>query len=871
MSMIQWVNLHRHDHFSHFDGFGTAIQSAQRAVELGQEALGLTNHGNVSGLIEHYYACEKVGIKPVLGVEAYFQPKFSKKSSRFHLTLLAKNVNGYMNMMQLVTKANTDTFYKVPIITLDMIKEYSDGIICGSGCMAGIIARLVFVKKEKLAIKFIKIFKNIFGKDYFLEMMPHEYPEQIAVNEFIMRVHKKMGIKAVLTHDSHYPSPDSWETYQVMHELAKSSVNDGYKELYMPSTKEIGRRFKNNYGVSSDEYLENAAYFAGKCNVNLSFDEAVPHFDWGMPSREKLRKIAVSGLKTVGKTSEEYISQLKHELKTVEGKGFEDYFLLCWDIVNYAKSKGIGVGPGRGSVCGSLLAYALGITEVDPLILDTHFERFLRPDKNAMPDIDIDFDANRRDEVIEYIIKKNSGRAAAICTFGYYKVDNLMNDLGKLKGIPSDELRAVKEKLKFMVKDEEDVPGILKSEQIRIFDKKYKIMKHFMGLYGQVRFIGRHAAGIAIAADNIDKLAALQRVRGELITSYDLTSLGKLNVLKMDVLGLATQSVISEIEEITGVDFRYDMLEDSSIYEEFAKGNTVGIFQFEKSGAISLLMNIKPDNFQDLVAVTALNRPAPIKLGLYSAFLDGKKGKIDKTTPWYKYTKDTYGILVYQEQVMKICRGLARMDWSDVDKVMKSLRTGFDKDDPLEIKFVRGAKKYSNIPEKQSRELYRAMTSYLFNKGHGVGYTLISFYMMYLKKYYPTEFWYALMKNEGNEYKREVYKANAVKSGIVVLLPHVNASAEFSLSEIDGETIIQEGLSAIKGLGLITAKVIEENGPYNSIDLLQDRVPKRQLNSKVLKALLEVGAVEFNKKKYFDRVVRYNSTLYAKADKMKLW
>jgi len=857
-----------------FDGFGTARQSAERAVELGQEALSLTNHGNVSGLVEHYQECNKVGIKPILGVEAYFQPKFNKKSSRFHLTLLAKNLTGYSNIMRLMTEASTNNFYRTPIVTFNMLKECHEGIICGSGCMIGLNAQLVYAKKTNLAKKFIRAFYNIFEDDFFLEMMPNELPAQLASNVFNMKMSKKLGIKAVLTHDSHYPSPEDFDTYQVMHKLAKSTIGDAYKTLYMPSAKDISRQFRDIHGVNPREYVENACYFADKCDVDLTFKEVVPHYNWGIAPKEKLRKLVIKGLKAEGKTSEEYVKQAKHELKVIEGKSFEEYFLLIWDLINYAKSKDIGVGPGRGSVCGSLVAYALGITEVDPIILGTHFERFLRPDKNAMPDIDIDFDARRRDEVLQYILEKNKGRSAPICTFGYYKIDNLMNELGKLWEVLDDDLKAIKDRLNAMIKDPHDVSGVLKNEHVRIFNNKYKgIIKHFMKLYGQVRFIGRHAAGIAVTDGRIDDMVALQRVRGELVTSYDLRSLGMISVLKIDALGLSTQSVISKVEELTNVDFRYDMLEDSRVYGEFAKGNTVGIFQFEKAGAISLLTAIKPDNFQDLVAVTALNRPAPITLGLHSAFLDGKEGRVDKNTPWFKYTDDTYGVLVYQEQVMKICRGLAHMEWPDIDKIMKYLRLRKgDKDDSLlKKKFVEGSKKYSNLPKRQAEELYDSMTNYLFNKGHGVGYTLISFYMMWLKMYYPTEFWYALMLNEENEYKREVYKANAIKQGIVVLLPHVNATADFSLQELDGERVIQEGISTIKGIGMKTAELIEESRPYNSLDLLQDRVPKRQLNAKVVRALEESGAIEFNMERYYDRVVRYNSTLYSKAEKMKVW
>lgn len=872
---MAWVNIHRHDMFSLFDGFGRAENAAEYAKSLGQTALGLTNHGNVCGLIEHYTACKAAEVKPLLGVEAYFQPKFDKQQPRYHLTLLAKNLEGYHNLMRMISHANRETFYKTPNVDMETLEKYGKGVIVMTACVAGFVPRLILGNHFELGEKAVRWFKKRFGDDFFFEVMPIYLPSQKIVNEKLIKWSEKYDVKVVMTMDSHFVAEEDYDTYQVMHKLAQSYAQADYSKRFMPNEKFIKREWRNMHpDINPIEYMENAEYVASMCDVDLTFSEMVPKLEWGMSSRDKLKQLAAHSLKKLGKWDDKYKEQLKKELKVIFDKKFEDYFLLCYDIVNYAKTKGIGVGFGRGSVCGSLLAYAIGLTQVDPLILKTDFERFLRPNRNTMPDIDMDFESTRRGEVVDYILKKYEGKAAPITAFGYYRVKNLLNDLDKLYGgIDKRDMDHMRDRLNEICGGSEvhllmsyvTFDDLYKHKDVRKLNVRYPdLMKHFAKLYGQVRFIGRHAAGVAIAVDDIEKYTALMRVRDTLQTSYDFESLGKINMLKIDILGLATVSLVSDVNRLTGEQFRYNILNDKMVYKAFTNGETDGIFQFEKAGAKHILAKVKPRNMQDLIACNALNRPAPIELGILDEYLDGKAGDVDTTKPWYKYTADTYGAIVYQEHVMRIAKQLAQLDWDDIDKILKLWHKVVDPKDPLRMRFVQGAVRHGGMTEEAAADLYNKMTMYLFNKGHGAGYSLLSFYCMYLKLYHSLEYFYALLKNEPQDIKREVYKADAVRHGVVILLPHVNGSVDYSIIEIDGHKVIQEGLASVKGVGRVSATEIVKLGPYKNKAEFIAKVPKKYANVRVIKALEDIGALEFDKKKFYNRVIRYNSSLVSK-------
>jgi DNA polymerase-3 subunit alpha len=855
-----------------FDGFGKHEDAARYAKSIGQNALGLTDHGNVSGLMEHYTACKEVGIKPILGCEAYFQPKFDQNSSRHHLVLLAKNITGYKNLMKIVSQSNTKNFYRMPITDFEILKNYSKGIICSSACAAGMIPKMITenVAREKI-YKVIDSFKKLFADDFYLEAIPVKFEPQYKINEEIFKLGKETNTKVIMTFDSHFVEKEDYETYLIMHLMRKTNFDSDYSERFMPTAEEAFNFWKEMHpNIDPTRMMENTVEIADKCDVELSFKNMVPKMviNGESDSRNKLIEIAKKRLIKEKKTNKIYKERLMHELKVIFSLNFEDYFLLCYDIVNWAKNRDIKVGPSRGSVGGSLLAYSLGITDLDPIVMGTIFERFLKEGKKKLPDIDIDFESNRRGEVLDYILRKYEGRAAQIATFGYYKVKNLMNDLAKAIDMENTDKISAKKQLELIADEtnENITESILRANNILVgLDRKYpNFIKHFCKLFNQVRFIGKHAAGVAITPKDITNYVALMKTRGDIETSYDLKGLEVVNVLKMDILGLNMLSILRDAEEMigNGVKLSDDILDDKKVYEEFCKGNTTGVFQFEKDKVRELLIRVQPKNMQELIACTSLNRPAPIKLGVVDEYVENKNGGFQNARPWSPYTKDTYGTLIYQEQVMAICRNIGKLSWDDTDKVMKMLH----KTNKTEMKnrFVKGALE-SGLSKRSAEELFEKMTLYLFNKSHGAGYSLISFYCMYLKLYYPLEYFCALIRNEHDDVKRDKYIAEAALQDIVILLPHANSGVGTKIVKVDGSKAISLCLTTIKGIGYLTAKEISKHKPYKNEDDFCSKVDRGKVNVGIMKCLKEKGALVFNSKIYFSRVVKYNAALKART------
>lgn len=864
-----FCHLHRHDHFSVFDGFGTAKQAARYAADLGQKALALTNHGNVSGLVEHYHACKEVGIHPVLGCEIYFQPKFDPTpgAPRYHLTILCKTTEGYHNLAKMLSVAARDHFYRAPIVDYRLLAQYSRGLVCLSGCMLGYIPRLILDKKLAQAEVERDHFLELFGDDFYLEHQPINIKAQRKINQGLIMLGEA---ESVVTTDAHFVRPDDYDSYLMMYRLGEREPATDYSQRYLMGEEEIRSEYQAMHG--ENPYLDRTEEIALSCDVDLTFKEMVPKVDWSKSSKKTLRNRAQEGLERIGKSgSKRYQAQLQRELDVVFSKGFEDYFLILYDLISFADKNGIARGFGRGSVCGSLLAYCIGLTKVDPFILGTHFERFLRPDKNVLPDVDLDFDSARRQEVIDYLLQKYEGRSLPITTFGYYRAKNLCNDLGKVLEVSAEDLRVFKELMTiFTAGDQEGAysdisyeSAIEQSRDLRRLDKRYKgLVRYFFGLYGQIRFMGRHAAGIAITAEDIEKYVPAIRIRGQIQTSYDMDSLARAGIVKIDVLGLATVSVMSAISRKVGVEFDYSILDDEEVYARFAAGDTDGIFQFEGFGAKKVLQDVNPTNIQDVIACNALNRPGPIQLGVLDQFVAGKNGDMDNT-PWQSYTQETYGTIVYQEQVMRICREIGKMEWPDTDKVMKTVNAKA-LDPALQKKFVEGATQ-NGFTKGQARELYRRMTLYLFNKNHGAAYTLMAVYQMWLRINYPVHFWATMLRFEKLERKRRDYMYSAVKDGAVILLPHVNASALDRVEKLDGEEVIRLGIGALKTIGVKTGLAIQAerkaNGKFEDEDDFIARVPKRNVNKARIKVLEENGALEFDQAKFMRRVVAFNSAL----------
>ena len=914
------LDLHRHDEYSTFDGFGKARELAKLAKELGHTSLGLSNHGNTNGLVQHYLGCKEEGIKPVLGVEGYFLPKYKPQDRGFHLNLFAKNHKGYRNINELQFEGEKQKYYN-PIWTFELLEKYHEGVICSTACVAGYLGQCIKNNEKEKAVKYLKKMVDIFGDDFYIEIQPYKISEeglQEKINKVSIKLAKSLGIKCILTSDSHRGRKEDFDTYLKMHEVAKHDlehIEETYLERYMPTEKEIMRRFvkmhEKDFGKQEAIKLakwmvRNLEEIEDKVEEDIfkDLEQLLPVFS--KDSNKMIKDNIKNGLKKKGKwtsnhpeTGLDYISRVKEELDVIETLGFQDYFLIVADYVNWAKSSGINVGPGRGSVCNCLIAYALDITEVDSLLFDLDFRRFLRKDKKKLPDIDIDFETSRRQEVIQYVTNKYKGRTARVASYGLYKVDNLINDLAKVCGLDTtgkeidtqqkaaykNEIAAIKSFVGRYIDEDGnlDTDGILKSAESRMYNKSYdNIITHFTKLYKKVRFIGTHAAGVAVTRDNILDYTALRIDKnGDIYTNYDLNDMENIHVVKFDMLGLSTMESIGELRDKTGVRVVYDeIVKDPKVIELFHDGNTSGIFQFDKKAVKDILVKIDCDCFGDIVAANAMNRPGPLKLKMPEAYAENKTNlEESKNSIYYDYTEDSYGTVIYQEQIQRICVYIGGMSWGDADKVMKMIggqsqsedaKREFEKNKKeLHDKFVEGAIK-NGLSEEEAEQMFDTMLVYSFNKGHAVGYSLISVEDAYYKVYHPTEFWYCKIKYAPTDADYDKFCNLAVKDSCVIFLAHVNYSKEkMAIRTVEGEPCLQKGLSEIKDVGEKAAMEIyaerRRGGVFTSYDNFYDRCKSRVVNEKVIRKLREAGALEFDKKVYLKRVTKYNSAMYSRA------
>lgn len=911
-------DLHRHDEYSTFDGYGKATELAALAKELGYKSLCTTNHGNTNGLIQTYEACKVEGIKPILGVEGYILPKYKEKTRGYHMILIAKNLKGYGNLNRIQFEGDKQKYYN-PIWDLSLLKKYHEGLICTTACIASYSSQAILKGHPERAEKFIVELEKIFGEDLYVEIQPYPISDpgvQEEVNLGLIEMSKHHGWKMILTSDSHRGRRDDMSTYCKMHEIAGHNMDhivDTYSERYMPAPDEMFMRFVKMHGKDlkpgnakrlAKEMYSNLDEIEAKCEDDYLKDLplVLPKIDDGKTDSWKLLLANVKqGLKDRGKYRKEYIERCKEELEVIKYHHFEDYFLIVADYTNWAKDHGIQVGPGRGSVCNCLVAYALKITEVDSLFFGLDFRRFLRKDKKNFPDVDLDFETSRRHEVIEYLCKKYEGHAARICSYGLYKVDNLLNDLAKVCGLQVEVLndkgeydlkmdkKTLAEIKKFVNRYIDgatavlDAEGMLSSPQGIQYNKKYdNILVHFSKLYKKVRFIGTHAAGVAITGGNILDYTALKvDSKGDVYTSYDLEDIESINVIKFDILGLKTMESIGDLRKETGITVDYtEIVNDEKMLTNFREGRTDGVFQFEKPTARNILSQINCDSFNDVVAASAMNRPGPLSTGQPEMYAMNKYNR-DEAEKLYYYneTSESYGTIIYQEQVQRICVNLAGMDWQDADKVMKMMKGSHmtesaqrlynEMRDELFKKFIEGSVK-NGFDKDASTDLFEKMTTYTFNKGHSVGYSLISMEEMFYKTYFPNEYWFSKLKYARDDSEMGRFQSFAVADGSIIFLPHVNWSdPKTKLRKMEGEKVIQLGLSTIKNVGEKACIQIKEerdkNGVFRSYDDFYDRCKSRLVTSRVIDALQEAGALQFNKSIYISGVTKYNSSLMARS------
>lgn len=915
-------DLHRHDEYSTFDGYGKPEELAKIAKEIGYNSLCTTNHGNTNGLVRTYKACKDNGLKAILGVEGYFLPKYIPQTRGYHLILIAKNLVGYGNMNRIQYEGDMQKYYN-PIWDFSILEEHSEGLICTSACVAGYLGQCIKGDSIDKAKRYLKRMQSIFGDDFYIEIQPYNVDEEkegINLQRYIniksIELAEELGIKCILTSDSHRGRKEDWGSYLKMHEVAGHNldhIEDTYKERYMPVPGDLKKRFykmhKADFGEVRTKKLamqmvKNLEEIEDKCELNYldQLEEKLPVlYD---NSYKVLVEHVKQGLKDRGKYNKKYIDRAKEELDVIKFHHFEDYFLMVEDYVNWAKDHGIAVGPGRGSACNSIICYALKITEVDSIYFNLEFRRFLMKERHKMPDIDLDFETDRRGEVIEYLLNKYEGHSAQICSYGLYRVDNLINDLAKVCGLRTDkEVDASDAKINKQIKadikkfvnsyiDEGflDREGLKKDERYKSYNDSYdNIMMHFLALYEKVRFIGTHAAGVAITGGNILDYAAVRMdtKTGKLFTAYDLIDMEAIGVIKFDMLGLKTMSELNDCRKATGTPgFDISMIEDENVIAGFAKGDCNGVFQLDKASVQQLLLDIHTSNFNDVVAASAMNRPGPLKQKMPELYAANKEAYElgedagSNIRAFDEYLKETYGTIIYQEQIMRMAVDIAGMTWDEAHNITK-MKIGvpkfnyyFENDYPrFEQAFVNGCKKLG-VPADTAKDIFKKFYDYSFNKGHSVGYSLISVEQMYYKVYYPEVFWFAKIKYANDDSDFFKYCENAVGDGAVVFLPHVNYSrAKSSLRKIDGEFAIQQGLSSIKGVGEVAANAIvaerKANGIFTSYDNFLDRVQDKKVNKKVLGLLIESGALEFKKSTYISRVKKYNSSLYARADRKR--
>jgi len=928
----EFVHLHLHTQFSLLDGAIKIKELPEYARKLGYQAVAVTDHGNLFGSYKFYTALKGAGLKPIIGMEAYITKgsRFNKlgkgaednytDNQNHHIVLIAKDDTGLKNLMKLSSIGFLEGFHYKPRIDLEVLNEHREGLICLTACLKGLPTYYASKGEEKEAERWLLKLVDIFGKeDLYVELQPHDLEEQRIANRILVELAKKHGLKLVATCDVHYLRPEDKVAHTILtalqmkktyQELLQSPQGQKLQrlELHFASPEEVWKRFENTFD-GWEEALLNTLEVAEKVSDRLEYFEnreyKMPVYE--VPEGETLesyfRKLAIEGLKKriakgQAKDDRAYWDRLEYELDVISKMGFPGYFLIVQDFINWAKRNGIPVGPGRGSAGGSLVAYALGITDIDPIKHDLLFERFLNPDRVSMPDIDVDFCQDRRDEVIDYVRQKyGKDNVSQIITYNVLKSKSVIRDVCRAMGIPLEKAdRLAKlipqgetqgsqlsleemtewslEELKEKYGERPDIEdAVIKFRELINSDpslkKAVEIAKKLDGL---TRHTGFHAAGVVIAPKPLIELVPLfarkekdketKKEKFTVATQYDMGVLEEIGLLKMDFLGLKTLTELDLMRKMVKrlygkeIDLLNLDYEDPKVYELLKSGRTTGVFQLESKGMQNLLVRLKPDRFDDLIAVLALYRPGPLKSGLVDSFVRRKHGEEEITYEFPELEpilKETYGIWAYQEQVMKMSQILAGFTPGEADTLRKAI--GKKKKELMEQmkdKFIEGAVK-RGYDRKKIEELWSSIekfAAYSFNKSHSTAYAYISFQTAYFKTYYPGVFFAVKLSTEKNENKFISLIKDAKLFGFELLPPDINKSdIHFTLEEKDGKTYIRYGLAKIKGVGEEAARAIKEaKKKYGSFKSLADfikKVDKRKVNKKVIEALIEAGAFDF--------------------------
>ncbi len=880
---MAFTHLHVHTEYSLLDGSSKIKELAARAKELGMDSMAITDHGAMFGVIDFYRAAKENGIKPILGCEVYVSPasrfdreKVQGEDRYYHLVLLAENNEGYQNLMKIVSKGYVDGFYYKPRVDMEVLEQYHEGLIALSACLAGEVSRFLGRGLYDEAKNAAEKYRRVFGDgNYFLELQDHGIPEQRQVNQGLMRLSRELNIPLVATNDCHYINAEDWEPHDILLciQTGKKVADENRMrydggQYYVKSEEEMRSLFSY-----VPQALDNTHRIAERCNVDIEFGVTkLPKYEVpeGYDSWTYLQYLCEKGLKERypegGKELEE---RLEYELTTIKNMGYVDYFLIVWDFINFARTHGISVGPGRGSAAGSIVAYSLRITDIDPIRYQLLFERFLNPERVSMPDIDVDFCYERRQEVIDYVVEKyGKDQVAQIVTFGTLAARGVIRDVGRVMDLPYSLCDQVSK----MVPAELNITlelALKKNPELKALydtdDQVHKLIDMSMRLEGLPRHTSMHAAGVVISRNSVDEYVPLSRGSdGTITTQFTMTTLEELGLLKMDFLGLRTLTVIQDavnmIEKNHGltIDLEHMAYDDKKVYESLGTGKNEGVFQLESGGFKTFMKELKPSSLEDIIAGISLYRPGP--MDFIPKYLKGKNDRaaITYTCPQLEpILNPTYGCIVYQEQVMQIVRDLAGYTLGRSDLVRRAMskkkasvmakeRQNFVYGN--EEEGVRGCMA-NGISEAVANQIYDDMTDfakYAFNKSHAAAYAVVAYQTAWLKYYYPREFMAALMTSVmDNVAKVSEYILACRNMGISILPPDINEGyGGFSVS---GNSI-RYGLSAIKSVGRSVVDMIirerEEHGPFTTLEDFINRMSNKEVNKRTLESFIKSGALD---------------------------
>jgi DNA polymerase III subunit alpha len=871
---MSFVHLHVHSHYSLLDG-ACKIGDLKTAAERHEmPALALTDHGNMFGAIEFYKTFKKSDVKPIIGMEAYIAPgrrqdRVKDPVSAFHLVLLCKDLTGYANLMKLASAAYTEGFYYNPRIDKELLAQHAEGLIATSACLKGEASFYMRAGQKDRGTEIHDTYRQIFGDDYFIELMDHGLPEQAAVNEANLAAAKELRIPVIATNDIHYLTREDAAAHDALLCLSTGKVvadenrmRYPAQEFYFKSGKEMSEIFRD-----VPEAIDNTQRIADACNLEITFGEMhLPNFEpeTGEDNTDYFHRLCREGVeRRYGDITPEIEERLEVESEVITSMDYVSYFLIVWDFIRYAKTIGVPVGPGRGSAAGSIVAYALGITDIDPLKYDLLFERFLNKARVSMPDIDIDFCRDRRADVIQYVNEKYGGPAnvSQIITFGTMAARAAIRDVGRVLSIPLPEVDRIAKmipagpgvKLGESIEQDPDLKALSQDPAYRdLFDIARR-------LEGTCRHASTHAAGVVISDGPLDNYVPLHESKGEVTTQYSMDHLEDIGLLKMDFLGLKTLTVLDKalaaVKRRHGLEIDFDTmgLKDAPTFDLLRRGDALGVFQLESEGMRELLQRLKPDCFEDLIAILALYRPGPLGSGMVESYILRKHGKEEVSYPHptlEEVLKETYGVCVYQEQVMRVANRLGGFTLNEADNLRKAM--GKKKPEVMALyrtQFIDGAVA-QDCPKATAQEVWSQLeffAGYGFNKSHTAAYAVISYRTAWLKANYPAEFLAALMSCDmGTTDKVVLYLDECRKTGLQVLPPSLDESlVDFHVTD-EG---IRFGLGAVKGVGTCAAAEIvraraEKGEPFGSIFEFCETVDLHAVNRSATEALIKAGAFD---------------------------